>query len=387
MKLKILILMTVSVLFLTAHLLVIPVKGMQNDVIMIGEPLIIIEGRVEEEYYQIDGYVIIENNVNSEVLGSYEIVYQSLIDGMFYTRKVEVISRDKSEYFKINTYTIERLNDYPMILEKSININDTEQFLLIKYITNSEKELGHLYMYYVRNNEIVQEIQLFYNQIVEVNDLIKDGEDYVIIGKIWNSLYANYDIVFVVIGQNGFRKCSKKIGGSEADVGISGFVTEENYLIAGVTDSADQEFLGNKKPNGFIMKIDKNTYEVVKVEYNKDYLIAKDLQFINLDKNIGLLLINDDSLVLTMINDSCLSIKEKMISFPNMIDIKMIKEIDGQINIILEIEDKIEIGTIDFKGYHKKNNIDNNLEIVSLDYTDKILNILYKTTDDYKFIV
>ena len=28
-------------------------------------------------------------------------------------------------------------------------------------------------------------------------------------------------------------------------------------------------------------------------------------------------------------------------------------------------EDKIEIGTIDFKGYHKKNNIDNNLEIVN----------------------
>ncbi len=387
MKLKILILMTVSVLFLTAHLLVIPVWGMENDEIMMEDELIIIEGKVEEAYYQKDGYVIIENRVNSEAVGSYEIIYQSLADGTLYTRKVEVISRDKSEYFKIDTYTIESLNDYPMCLEKSISINENEQLLLIKYITNQEKELGHLYMYYVKNNEIVQEIQLFYNQIVEVNDLILDGEDFVIIGKIWNSLYANYDIVFVVIDQNGFRKISKIIGGTSTDVGISGFVTEENYLIGGVTDSTDKEFLGNKKTNGFVMKIDKNSYEVVKVEYNKDYLMAKDLRFLNLDKNIGLLLINDDSLVLTMINDSILTVKEKMISFPNMIDVRMIKVIDGQINIVLEIEDKIEIGTIDFKGYHKKNNIDNNLEIVSIDYTDKILNVLYKTTDGYQFVV
>ena len=132
----------------------------------------------KKSYYEKDGYVIIQNNVNSLEVGSYEIVYQSLADGMLYTRYVEVISRDNKEYFNVDTCTIETFNDYPMILEKSVSLTKNEQILMVRYITDSDKNIGHLYMYYIKNNEIIKEILLFYNQKITVNDLLVDGDDF-----------------------------------------------------------------------------------------------------------------------------------------------------------------------------------------------------------------
>ena len=80
MKIKILILMTVSMLFLTVHFLVVPVKGQALSDEITDNKLIIIEGRVNESYYEKEGYEIIQNNVNSLEEGNYEIVYQSLDD-------------------------------------------------------------------------------------------------------------------------------------------------------------------------------------------------------------------------------------------------------------------------------------------------------------------
>jgi hypothetical protein len=45
------------------------------------------------------------------------------------------------------------------------------------------------------------------------------------------------------------------------------------------TDSNIYE--GNKKSNGFIIQIDKEQYEVINVEYNKNYLNANNLVIIN----------------------------------------------------------------------------------------------------------
>mgnify|MGYP003323512464 CR=1 FL=1 len=157
MKTKILILMTVTKIFLTVQFLIIPVKGMtKSDV---EDTLIILEGKVDSSYYEVSGYAIIQNNVVSDIVGEYEIVYQSLQDGMVYTRKVEVISRTDKEYFNMESCSINTFKNYPMTLEKSVSLSDNEQILLIRYITSVYDNKGHLYRYYIRNAEIIREVQ------------------------------------------------------------------------------------------------------------------------------------------------------------------------------------------------------------------------------------
>lgn len=386
MKTKILILMTVSIIFLTAHFLIVPVKGQTLSEDMEDNQLIIVEGKVDESYYEKDGYVIIQNNVNSLEVGSYEIVYQSLADGMLYTRYVEVISRDNKEYFNVDTCTIETFNDYPMILEKSVSLTKNEQILMVRYITDSDKNIGHLYMYYIKNNEIIKEILLFYNQKITVNDLLVDGDDFIIIGQIWNSLYANYDIVFVVCDKNGFRKCNKIIGGSQTDTGLTGTILDDSYLVVGVTDSIDQIFDGNKKTNGFVMKIDKTSYEAVNIEYHKEYLTAQDLKFVS-HNGLKLLIINDYTICLSELNDVGKVIKEQKISFDTNINVLEVYGKNNEIKLILEKDNQVEIGILTSKGYEVFNTLNSSLKVKGIEFFNQMLNVLYEIEDGCKLEV
>ena len=386
MKIKILILMTVSIIFVTAHFLIVPVKGEMLSEEIEDNKLIVVVGEVDDSFYEKEGYIIIQNNVKSTEVGSYEVVYQSLEDGMIYTQKVEVISKEDKEYFNIDTNTIETFKDYPMVFEKSISISKNEQILLIRYITNKEKDLGHLYMYYVKNNVIIKEILLYYNQSIKVCDLLVDGDDFIIIGQIWNSLYANYDIVFVVCDKNGFRKCNKIMGGSKTDTGLTGVVLEDSYLITGITNSTDQVFDDNKKENGFLMKIDKQNYEVTNIEYCKDLLLASDVKMVKGNNGIKLLIVNLDNILLIDLNNDGKTLKEKKISFDT--NIKLV-EIYGkeEIKIIIEKDQQLEIGIIDNKGYQRVNILSNNLKVKNVDFFDQMLNILYIVDGGYLFVV
>lgn len=385
MKTKILILMTVSLIFLTAHFLLVPVKGqaVEED---INNKLVIIEGGVDNDFFELDGYVIIQNNVNSMEVGTYEIVYQSLADGMLSTRIVEVISKTNKEYFNIDTCTIETFKDYPMILEKSVSLTESEQILMVRYITDSSKDIGHLYMYYIKNNEIIKEILLFYNQKIKVNDLIIDGDDFIVIGEIWNSLYANYDIVFVVCDKNGFRKCNEIMGGSSTDTGLTGIVLEDSYLVLGVTDSTDQLFEGNKKANGFVLKIDKTTYEILNVEYNKDYLTAQDIKFIK-QTYLKLLIIDENTLYIDELSESGKVLKENKISFDDKVKVLEICGDEDKIKVVLEKNNQIEIGVIDTKGYQKTNVLNNSLKVKGVQFFNQRINVLYEIEEGCKLEV
>lgn len=384
MKFKILILMTVTLICLTVCV-VVPIRAIENSGEL--ETLVILEGKVDDNYYEIPGYTIIQNNVCSEKEGEYEISYQSLEDGMVYSRKVVVISLDDKEYFNIETTDIKAFRDYPMILEKSVSLSENEQILLVRYITDANKKIGHLYMYYLKNQEIVQELQLFYNQEVYVNDVLTDGSEFVVIGQIWNSLYANYDIVLVVCDKSGFRKCSKMIGGSKTDTAITGLALEDGYLIVGKTESLDQVFEGNKKENTFIMKVDKENYNVKNIEYYTYYESLIQAKILKSEEIYFVYPHTDKKWELIQISSDGKKIKTKEITFKESVTIKDIYTLDNQMRVILEKDDGIEIGEINLKGYSKSYEKNLDYQIVNIGINSASITFIYQIDDGYKIEV
>ena len=386
MKIKILVLMTVTIIFLTVQFLVLPVKGQEK--MGVENTLVILEGKVEKSYYELPGYAIIQNNVISDEVGEYEIVYQSLDDGMIYSRKVVVIDRNTKEYFNLESCSIDTFKNYPMTLEKSVSLSANEQILLVRYLTDKAKNIGHLYMYYIRDTNIVKEVQLFYNVELEVNDLLVDGSEFVVIGRMWNSLYANYDIVFVVCDKNGLRKTSQIIGGSKTDEGVTGVVVEDGYLIMGKTDSTDKVFDDNKKEGSFIMKISKTDYQIIKKVYYTNYPNISPTKLIKTLNGLFFLYSNGiDQLELVQINNEGENLKSKKITFDENINLQEVYVASNKIMVILDKNNQIEIGEITFKGYTKQYESKEKGKMLSCYYQDDVLSLIYQQDEGYKLLI
>ncbi len=387
MKLKILMLVMITLMVFTAYFMYIPVHAIEEEKM---KPLIILEGNVDKTFYEVEGYVIIENKVASDVPGEYEILYQSLEEGIKVKRKVVVISNEEKAYFALNSYTINTFKDYPMILEKIEVLNENKQLLIVKYLTDVENNKGHIYMYIIEDNVVTKEVQLYYNAEVEINDLVVDGDVFVFTGKIWNSLYSNYDIILCACRSDGFKLCSKRIGGTATDVAYKLEVTDSSYLLMGLTDSTDGEFLENQKSGRyFIMSVDKNSYEITQVGTEPNEVNFEKLYFLNhLDKLY--LVYQTDLETLKLVNIDALGnyLKTKTMNYSEEVELKNVYLYDENIYVLLEGKDIFEIGKITLKdGYIKIKEYPKIGEYVDSQYHDGLLTILYHEADYYDYLV
>lgn len=387
MKFKILILMMITLMVFTAYFMFIPVHAVEEETL---KPLIILEGSINEDFYEVEGYVIMENKVLCDVPGEYEILYQSLDEGIKVKRKVVVISNEAKEYFDLDSYAINTFKNYPMILEKTESLSEDKHLLIVKYLTDIESNKGHTYMYIIEDDVIAKEVQLYYNAEIEITDLVVDGDVFVFTGKIWNSLYANYDIVLCACRSDGFKLCSERIGGTATDVAYKLEVTDSSYLLMGLTDSTDGVFEENQKTGRyFIMSVDKNSYEITQIGTEPNEVDFEKLYFLN---HLGKLYLvyQTDLETIKLVNIDTLGnyLKTKTMNYSEEVELKKVYLHDTEIYVLLEGNDIFEIGKITLKdGYLKMKEYTKIGEYVTSQYYDDLLTILYSESDYYSYLV
>lgn len=386
MKFKVLILMMITLMILTTCLM-IPVKGGENEKI---KTLIILEGEVENSVYEVEGYKIIDNQITNNVPGEYEISYQSLSTGEILQRKVIVISKTDKDYFDVESTTIETFKDYPMILEKVESLNEEKHLIIVRYLTDVETNKGHTYMYVIENNQVIKEVQLYYNTILEIQDLVIDGDTFVFTGRVWNSLYANYDIILCAYRSDGMQLCSKTIGGTEEDIAYKIEMTDKNYILMGLTDSTDGIFQENNKPGRyFIMSIDKETYEIIQIGTEPNEVSFDKLYFItNLGKLYLVYQTEPETIKLVNIDEKGNYLKTKTMKYEEDVDLKEVYIHNLEMYMLLDKKDDFEIGKINIKdGYSMLKLYSKNGDYVTSQYYDNSLEILFNNSSCYKYVV
>ncbi|MBQ8292203.1 MAG: hypothetical protein IJX78_00185 [Bacilli bacterium] len=385
MKYKILILMAVTLLIFTSYFM-LPVKAEKE---MGDKPLIIMEGDVDEDLFEKSGYVIISNTVNSNKVGEYEIVYQSLNSKELITRKVIVIDKNTKDYFNLESKIIKNFNDYPIILEQVRFIDENHQLLIVKYLTDANKNKSHVYMYVLNNKEIIKEVQLYYNVEIDINDVIIESDRFIITGKMWNSLYANYDIIFCCYDYNGLLIHNEKLGGSLDDEAYKIISSEDCYILIGKTSSVDKIFENNKKENNtFIMSLDKVSITPTNCTLGVKNIQNEHTVFINNnDKKYLIYQSDDETLEMIQIKENGEVIKKQSFKEDSPFNIRCIYIINDQIMLFKEEKDVYKTGLLDIKdGFSEKSSFKKE-EFITCAVSNNQLTILEKIPDGTKITV
>lgn len=282
MKLKIVILSITTIIILTVYFMVIPVKAttlskeLKTIVLLVGTS----ECNLEEE-----GYTVVNNELDLNRVGSYEVVYQHNDTEELINREVFVI--DQNGYYSENMVTIETFNDYQMELLSSVSYGNNKHLLIVKFITDIEKNIGHVFMYTVENNKVIKSVNLFFNVDLIVNDLKIVNDHFIMTGKMWNSLYGNYDSFIRVNSLNGLLIFSEMYGGSNEDSGKRIIETDDAYMVFGKTSSNDLDFVNNSlSENNYLMTINKNDKTIKNIVYYQDNIDFEHLYLKKRDSDI-----------------------------------------------------------------------------------------------------
>ncbi len=385
MKTKILVITLMVMMLLMVYFMVPVFAETSNEL----KPLIILNNGLNDACLELEGYFIIDSNVDLYHPGEYVVTYSDK-EGNLKTREVVVIDQEQREYFQVKSQTIDTFLDYPMKLEYVESFNSQQQLLIIKYLTDENTNNCLVYMYILNNGEITKSVQLKYNVDMTIKDVLIDNDCFLITGTIYNTLYANYDVVFYVCNSSGLQIYSKDLGGTSSDIGYQIEKTKEAYIILGLTDSQDGIFKDNKKTNSFfIMTLDKQNFEVIAVQTEPCELDFEQLTFLNVEEQLYLVYQSDDyTLKLVNISDSGKYLKTKFINFLEKVKLKKVYIENNLIHILNETGDNFQIGTINLQdGYHECAKYPKNGQYVTSHSSDHLFRILTFDEDEYQLLL
>ena len=332
MKQKIVILMITTLIILTAYFMIIPVKASEslNNL----KPLVLLKGTTNFSLEE-EGYDLVDNNIDPNMIGSYEVQYINKETGDVLIREVEVIDLENG-YYKENMTSINTFKDYPVELLYSESYQG-KHILIVKFISDTIKNTGYVFMYLIENNQIIKEVSLYFNVDLIVEDLKIIDNYFIMTGSMMNTLTGNVDIFVRVNRLDGLLIYDECFGGSNQDIGYQIVETSESYIVAGKTQSNDKDFISNiNNDTNFIMSLSKDkreikniVYSAVNIDYNQFYLRNRDDDtyiFYNTPKNQ------------TMIN--------KINSLGNISEEYQLPIKSGELLQDITISDKLELGYI-----------------------------------------
>ena len=156
MKQKIVILMITTLIILTAYFMIIPVKASEslNNL----KPLVLLKGTTNFSLEE-EGYDLVDNNIDPNMIGSYEVQYINKETGDGLIREVEVIDLENG-YYKENMTSINTFKDYPVELLYSESYQG-KHILIVKFISDTIKNTGYVFMYLIENNQIIKEVRKY----------------------------------------------------------------------------------------------------------------------------------------------------------------------------------------------------------------------------------
>lgn len=266
MKQKIVILMITTLIILTAYFMIIPVKASVS--INNLKPLVLLRGTTNFSLEE-EGYDLENNNVNPDMIGSYEAEYTNKETGDVVIREVEVIDLENG-YYKENMTSINTFKDYPVELLYNESYQE-KHILIVKFISDTIKNTGYVFMYLIENNQIIKEVSLYFNVDLAVEDLKIIDDHFIMTGSMMNTLTGNIDIFVRVNRLDGLLIYDECFGGSNQDIGYQIIETSESYIVGGKTQSNDKDFISNiNNDANFIMSLSKDKREIKNVVYNAD---------------------------------------------------------------------------------------------------------------------
>ena len=132
-----------------------------NQNIDIAKPLICLEGTNYDEYLNYEGYDIIQNNVNFNLPGSYQVIYENKNNERF-IKNVDVISKENLNeltYYQITSTEFDSNNTYNwegVLCELSTN----EYTYQVTTYFNPDDETSNEYLNLYYNNNLIKQINL-----------------------------------------------------------------------------------------------------------------------------------------------------------------------------------------------------------------------------------
>ena len=266
MKQKIAILMITTLILLTAYFMIIPVKASESLDNL--KPLVLLKGTTNFSLEE-EGYNLVDNNIDPNMIGSYEVQYINNETGDVLIREVDVIDLENG-YYKENMTSINTFKDYPVELLYSESYQG-KHILIVKFISDAIKNTGFVFMYLIENNQIIKEVSLYFNVDLIVEDLKIIDDYFIMTGSMMNTLTGNVDIFVRVNRLDGLLIYDECFGGSNQDIGYQIVETSESYIVAGKTQSNDKDFISNiNNDTNFIMSLSKDKREIKNVVYNTD---------------------------------------------------------------------------------------------------------------------
>lgn len=266
MKQKIAILMITTLILLTAYFMIIPVKASESLDNL--KPLVLLKGTTNFSLEE-EGYNLVDNNIDPNMVGSYEVQYINNETGDVLIREVDVIDLENG-YYKANMTSINTFKDYPVELLYSESYQE-KHILIVKFISDVIKNTGFVFMYLIENNQIIKEVSLYFNVDLIVEDLKIIDDYFIMTGSMMNTLTGNVDIFVRVNRLDGLLIYDECFGGSNQDIGYQIVETSESYIVAGKTQSNDKDFISNiNNDTNFLMSLSKDKREIKNVVYNTD---------------------------------------------------------------------------------------------------------------------
>ena len=332
MKQKIVILMITTLIILTAYFMIIPVKASEslNNL----KPLVLLKGTTNFSLEE-EGYDLENNNIDPNMIGSYEVQYINKETGDVLIREVEVIDLENG-YYKENMTSINTFKDYQVELLYSESYQG-KHTLIVKFISDTIKNTGYVFMYLIENNQIIKEVSLYFNVDLIVEDLKIIDNYFIMTGSMMNTLTGNVDIFVRVNRLDGLLIYDECFGGSNQDIGYQIVETSESYIVAGKTQSNDKDFISNiNNDTNFIMSLSKDKREIKNIVYSAD----------NIDYNQFYLRNRGDDTYIFYNTPKNQTMINKINSLGNISEEYQLPIKSGELLQDITISDKLELGYI-----------------------------------------
>ena len=224
----------------------------------IAKPLICLEGTNYDEYLNYEGYEMIQNNVNFNIPGKYQVIYENKNNERF-IKNVDVISKENLNdltYYQITSTEFDSNNTYNWegVLYE-LNTNDYTYQVTSYFNPDDETSNEYLNLYY--NDNLIKQTNLSTNKEIIIKKIILNNNNIYLVGmkKMNNSSYDLYVAQYTLDLEYIRDFC---IFGNKYDEVKDAIIIDEYMYISGLTNSTDGYYSSNIDQDVFIFKVDYN---------------------------------------------------------------------------------------------------------------------------------
>lgn len=240
------------------------IKGVKANSEDVSKPLVLLVGGEYDNYFNVDGYEIINNNVNTNKCGNYSITYMNTSTNKTYEKKVYVKSEE--ELLSDNCYA----EKYQTIYSSNNRISTSEVEKAGDYTYIALKEEIREDIYNLRFIKQKNSITMF-NKLVMVgvngyisDFILADEEIVLLINKVEND---NQDVYIKTISYDGNDIYEKHLEGNNFDKGIKVLEEREHYNFIIETSSNSGSIYNNLATTSYI-----TVYTMVKNDKEDTYV-------------------------------------------------------------------------------------------------------------------